>query len=91
MCSHTSRNIALIVEEMYYTKLSETHVESLFCCCFLFLFDVLVVVVVMVSLTLACQQALRPLWRRGGKRKSVPESLPAGYLNPVWRLESCHR
>lgn len=82
MCSHTSRNIALIVEEMYDTKLSETHVESFFCCCFLFLFDVLVVVVVMVSLTLACQQALRASLAAGREKEEHPGELARRLLKP---------
>ena len=82
MCSHTSRNITLIVEEMYDIKLSETQVESLFCCCFLFLFDVLVAVVVMASLTPACQQALRASLAAGREKEERPGELECRLLKP---------
>lgn len=82
MCSHTSRNITLIVEEMYDIKLSETQVESIFCCCFLFLFDALVVVVVMDSLTLACQQALRASLAAGREKEERPGELARRLLKP---------
>lgn len=67
---------------MYDTKLSETHVESFFCCCFLFLFDVLVVVVFMVSLTLACQQALRASLAAGREKEERPRELARRLLKP---------
>lgn len=82
MCSHTSRNITLIVEEMYDIKLIETQVESLFCYCFLFLFDALVVGVVMVSLTLACQQALRASLAAGREKEERPGELARRLLKP---------
>ena len=82
MCSHTSRNITLIVEEMYDIKLIETQVESLFCYCFLFLFDALVVGVVMVSLTLARQQALRASLAAGREKEERPGELARRLLKP---------